>query len=297
MDRHLWAMDTHHRRSTRLRSVLLVSVALAGLAVGAPIQGAAQTPVDTTRVVEVTLVDGSTVRGRILSDGDPLRIRLARGDVLEVARARVRSVTEAEGALVEGEYWPEDPNRTSLFVGPTARTLERGRGYLGVYELFFPLAGVGLSDHVTLAAGAPILGDLLEEGLFYIAPKIRFPGTGPNLDVAVGGLAFLAGDDHLGVLYGVMTAGNRDRSVTVAALVPWYDREWGDQPFVMVGFEARTSKSIKLMSENYISADAVLVTFGPRFFSERLSADVGVAVAGEGGFETIFPIVNFMYSW
>jgi hypothetical protein len=157
---------------------------------------------------------------------------------------------------------------------------------------------VGVNDYVTLAAGAPILGDLLEEGVIYLVPKIRIPGTGPNFDLAVGGLAFFAGTDgSAGVLYGVGTFGSRDRSVTVGALIPWVDRDWAEEPFFMVGGEMRTSRSIKLMTENYLSSEGGLITFGPRFIGDRLSADLGVAVPFDGSNASIFPIINFLFSW
>ncbi|MEQ9400522.1 MAG: hypothetical protein RJQ04_15270 [Longimicrobiales bacterium] len=296
-------MNHRHARGTRLpilRAALLAAFLPAGLAVAPPpLAAQAPTPADTTALVEIVLHDGGVVRARILSRGDPLRLLLPSGDVLEVAAGRVREIRPlTTGRSVDGVYWPEDPNRTSLFLGPTARTLPQGRGYVGVYELFFPLAGVGVTDWLTLAGGAPILGELLDEGIFYLAPKLRIPGTGPHVDVAVGALSFFSSDDDFGVGYAVITAGSRDAAVTAGALLPWYDSELGDEPAFLLGAEARVSRSVKLMTENYVTSEAALLTFGPRFFGDRLSADVGVAVVvDDRGFDHVFPIINFLYRW
>lgn len=281
--------------SRRSRLARLWPICLAVLVAVAARPASAQEPPDTA-LVDVVLTDGSVVQGRIIADGDPLRLRMPSGDVLEIARVRVRGIRPAQARFVDGRLWPEDPNRTSLFLGPTARTLPSGKGYVGAYELFFPLIGVGAGDYVTLAGGAPILGDLLEEGVFYLAPKVRFPGTGPRVDVAVGGLIFIAGDDGTaGVLYGVTTIGSVDRSVTLGALLPWVDRDWAEEPFFMIGAESRVSPSVKFMTENYISTDGGLVTFGPRFIGGRLSADLGVAIPIVDGAGSVFPIINFLF--
>lgn len=296
-------MNRRPVRSTRLpilkAAILTALLPAAPATAPPPLAAQASTPTDTTALVEIVLDDGEVVRARILSRGDPLRLRLPSGDVLEVAAGRVRDIRPlTAGRSVRGGYWPEDPNRTSLFLGPTARTLPRGRGYVGVYELFFPLVGVGVTDWLTVAGGAPILGDLLDHGVFYLAPKVRIPGTGPYVDVAVGALGFFSDDDDFGVGYAVITAGSRDAAVTVGGLLPWYDSELGDQPAFLLGAEARVSRSVKLMTENYVTSEAALLTFGPRFFGDRLSADVGVAaVTDDGGFGGLFPIINFLYRW
>ena len=53
-----------------------------------------------------------------------------------VSPTQVRSLTGAEGQVVDGEFWREDPNQTRLFFGPSARPLKKGTGYLAVYEIF-----------------------------------------------------------------------------------------------------------------------------------------------------------------
>ncbi|HZD03948.1 MAG TPA: hypothetical protein VE173_03495, partial [Longimicrobiales bacterium] len=76
---------------------------------------------------------------------------------------------------------------------------------------------------------------------------------------------------------------------------------FADTPAILLGAETRATRHVKLLTENYLiptgDGDAeVLLSAGPRFFGEQLSADLGIAVlaSGGGGF---FPLVNFVYNW
>ena len=64
----------------------------------------------------------------------------------------------------------------------------------------------------------------------------------------------------------------------------------------MVGGERRVSRSMKLITENYIwkSGDGI-VSGGVRFIGERLSADLALAVPVGVGDILAFPVVNFVY--
>ena len=80
----------------------------------------------------------------------------------------------------------------------------------------------------------------------------------------------------------------------------WVQDDFADTPAVLFGAETRVAAGVKLITENYLiptgdGAD-VLLSAGPRFFTGRLSADLGLAMSpsGDGGF---FPLVNFVYNW
>jgi len=70
-------------------------------------------------------------------------------------------------------------------------------------------------------------------------------------------------------------------------------------PVAMIGGEARVSKSIKLISENYVlPGGEMLLSVGPRFIGEHLTADLGVVVPlSSGGGIFGFPLVNFVWNW
>jgi hypothetical protein len=264
--------------------------------VSAPLVSGQAPATDTIPVQEIRLADGSVLYGRVVEGGDPVRIRLLSGDVLEIARSRVASVEVASGRVVNGAFWREDPNRTRLFFGPTGRGMRKGRGYVAAYELFMPFVGIAVRDDLVLAGGTPAFGGF-EGRPYWLAPKVRVH-SGATTDVAVGALVFAVEDESAGVLYGVSTWSAAAGSFSVGAGYGFSDGELAERPMVMAGADLRVGKGMKLLSENYVFPGGVgLLSFGTRFFGERLSADLGLGVAFSDGDSVTFPIVNFVYAW
>lgn len=252
---------------------------------------------DTATIHELRMVDGSVLYGSILSSGDPLRIRLLSGDVLEITRARVAALAVASGRVVRGQFWREDPNATRLFFGPTARGMEMGSGYLAGYFLVMPFLGWAVTDDLILAGGTPFFGGF-DERPYWLAPKLRVVDR-ERVDVAVGALAFAVEDESAGVLYGVSTWGRPDLALSVGLGFGFVNGDLSDSPMAMGGLEVQLSRSTKLISESYLFPGGVgLLSIGPRFFGEKLSADLGLGVVfdSEGNAGT-FPLINFVYVW
>ena len=95
-------------------------------------QASAQDPLEVQvvppgQVQELVLTDGSVLYGRVVEEGDPFLFVLISGVESLIAVENVRSLRQAAGSVERGEFWPEDPNRTRLFFGPTARSLARGK--------------------------------------------------------------------------------------------------------------------------------------------------------------------------
>lgn len=266
------------------------------LAAASPLSGQDERP-DTVPVQEVRLVDGSILYGAVLDDGDPLRLRLLSGDVLEVSRSRVASVAEARGRVVDGEFWREDPNKTRLFFGPTARGMEKGTGYVAGYMVFMPFLGFAVTDDLILAGGTPFWGGF-DNRPYWFAPKLRVVDRA-NQDVALGALIFGVEDESAGILYGVSTWGSPDQSVSLGLGFGFVNDDLSEKPAVMGGFEIRAGRSVKLISENYVFPGGMgLLSVGPRFFGDRLSADLGLGVLFDSDGESLsFPILNFVYVW
>jgi len=206
---------------------------------------AAAQPTDTVSaaadtVYEVRLADGSILIGRIVEErGATLTVETRAGARVALRREQIASITVRE-RVVDGEGWAPDPHATRLFFGPTARSLPRGEGYFGVYELFLPFLGYGVSDRLTLSAGTPVIPDVIGE-IFYLEPKFELV-CAPGVSAAVGALAVFATDDALdgsvGLLYGVGTFGDPDGSVTVGATVPFIatreDSDIGSEAAILV---------------------------------------------------------------
>jgi hypothetical protein len=251
-------------------------------------------------VQAVKVAGGTTYHGRVTESPDSVGIELAGGGTLTLPRAHVRSIASVKGQLRNGEFWAQDLNETRLFFAPTARTLPRGAGYVSVYMFVLPFVGYGVSDAVTLAGGMlPFFGDDMPL-IGYAAPKVQLMAR-ESVQAAIGGLAFFSSDadESVGILYGVTSFGrSSDASVSLGAGFGYAGSEMANTPVLMAGFETRTGRRTKLVSENWVfPRDGVILSFGPRFIGERMSGDLGFAMPlfGEGTF--IFPMVNFVWNW
>jgi hypothetical protein len=297
---------------TSLRHPHVVTVALAAAAVLLGVGAAyAQEPESTgttgsataapdSATVEVTLADGSVVFGQLLSqDAESVRLRLLSGDVIELRRDRLQGIRPLGGRIVDGKVWRPDPNATRLFFAPTGRSLGQGRGYFSVYELVVPFLAVGVTDRFSVAGGTPLVFGEEAERIFWLAPKLQVVRQG-RVSAAVGALHFMsAGDSEgVGIAYGVATLGTADNAVTTGAGYGYAGGDFADRPVVMLGGEARASRSVKFITENYVlPGEGALVSGGIRFFGERLTADVGLVVPTAADETFAFPLVNFVYNW
>lgn len=277
--------------------------AIATFALSSPLRAqvpdGADQPADTATLQRIELSDGTKLRGWVIDDGNPLRLRLISGQVLELSRSGIQKIERAPGRIVNGRFVREDPNRTRLFFAPTGRGLSQGQGYFAVYEIIVPFLAVAPVDDVVLSGGTPLVFGGGADRPFWFAPKVRVAG-GEHLDVAVGAVAVggLGGGDVAGMAFGVATFGSHAQALTTGIGFGWTGSEWSDRPVVMLGGEVTASSGIKLVTENYIlPGEGGLVSLGPRFFGERLTADLGIAIPITSGETIAFPIVNFVWNW
>jgi len=257
-------------------------------------------------IQRVRLVDGSTLFARVVAvEGERVTLETSGGDRLDVALARIRSMGPARGTVVDGEFWTEDPNRTRLLVlAPTGRTLDQGEGYISSFWVFFPFVSYGLTDHVTLSGGTPLLPDVIGR-VIYLAPKVRVHRR-PGMDLAVGSLAFFAteavDEGSIGLLYGVGTFGNPDRSISTGAgwgfALGGGDARVSGDPVVLLGGEFRVARNVKLLTENYFvpGESEAIVSAGVRLFGERLSVDFGIGTITDTS-PGWLPVLNFVYNF
>jgi hypothetical protein len=274
-------------------------------------------PSDT--IYEVRLQDGSLLYARVVA-AEPQRVELVTtaGVRLQVDRAQIRSASAVRGTVrPDGMVWPEDPNSTRLFFGPTGRALRAGDGYVGAFELFLPFVAVGISDWVTIAAGTPIIPDVIGR-VVYLAPRVQVVRT-ERVQLSTGVLAFLdltaqggrGEPDAIGIFFGAGTFGTRDRAVSVGAGWGFAGSDVNGRPAFMLGGETRLNRRVKLITENYLvsyrtydwrtDGDEVahqgLIGAGIRIFGERMAGDLGLGVGvGQDDFCCV-PLVNFVYNF
>ena len=290
------AHDTRRRRRRGWAGLL----AVLALAIGATPSHAQQvtdlTPGET--LYEFRLVDGSLVIARVTEvDGDRLVLTTEAGARLEVEASQISGFSQASGRVVNGEYWNEDPNQTRLFFMNTGRALRQGQAYIGTYAIVFPFVSVGITDHLSVAAGAPILLGELEP--FYVAPKLKLVGV-EGFDLSVGALTLIYDGDTFGVAFASATIGDSDRAAHAALGWGFSGDDFASEPVAMVGGEVRFSRRGKFITENYFlpGETSVALTGGVRFIGERLAADLGVGgLVGNDDTGCCIPLVSFSYSF
>jgi len=286
-----------------MKSILGALVLVGGLEGVFPANSLSQQDTTSAQLIRLTLKDGSELIGTVVRGvPDSIMFRTSGGISMTVPKDQVESIERVLGQTSRNGYVGGDPNYTRLFFAPTARALRLGQGYFSAYQIFFPFLAIGVSDFITLAGGMSLLPGA-ENQLFYIAPKIT-PVQTEKLSIS-GGVLFIqstsAGSDGMGIFYGVASYGTDAASITGGLGWGFSGDETADKPIILIGGEVRASNSIKFITENWIppDSDIALLSFGIRFFGDRLAADLGfIYPAGSRirGFP-FFPWVGFAYNF
>jgi hypothetical protein len=276
---------------------LVMALVMVVCASGAAAQEAAGRVMQPVTLSELVLNDGSRMYGVVeKDDGTEIVFRTHAGATVTVRRSDVASVKTLSGILQAGEFLPPDPNATRLFFAPTGRSLKRGQVYLGVYEFVMPFVQVGVTDWLSVGGGTPLIFGIEDwDRPFWLTPKLRILDTG-STQLSVGVLhAFDSDGAGGGIAYGVVTRGSDVKSFTAGAGLA-YANDGGRAGVVMLGGEARISRSVKAITENYIwKGGQGVVSGGVRFFGERVSADLALAVPIGADALYAFPVINFVY--
>jgi hypothetical protein len=254
---------------------------------------------DSTRVVSVTTLDGSTFVGRVVaSRAESIDLVTFAGKVT-IAFASMKPVTSI-GSPGHEDWFP-NPNATRLFFAPTGQMLAKGEGYFSDYEVLFPGVAYGLTDNVTIGGGVSLLPSGLDKQVWYLTPKVG-ASVSPRLHLSVGALvAGVPGEDHVGAVYGVGTVGDADASFTGGIAYGFAGRKFSSEFAVLVGGEKRVSRRIAFVTENYFVPSAVgepVVSGGIRMMSEKLTVDLALFnLVGQSAILPGIPFVSFVYKF
>lgn len=189
----------------------------------------------------------------------------------------------AESPAKVGKGWFPNPNRTRLLVGPNARTLEAGKGYLFDLWIFFPGIAYGITDNITVAGGASIIPGV-DDQMFYFAPKVGFAPS-ENLSLAGNLMIFRLWEETLYFALGNMTYGTDDASVTFGTGIAWNDNGVMDKPAFTFGGDYRLAPRMGLVGEGWFvpgdEDNGFLLLGGVRLMGEMMTLDIGFAASWE----------------
>jgi len=257
---------------------------------------------DSLKTYKIEFIDGSVLIGYIISENeDSLQFKTLSNLELTFQKDKISSRTILPGKVIKGELWSEDPNKSRLLFAPTGRSLKQGKGYFAVYEIFFPFIAIGVTDYLIIAGGFSLFPGANNQ-IIYLAPKV-IPYETDNFSVAGGVLILKIPDESkmAGIVYGVSTFDFEKNALTLGLGYGFSGGDFTNNPIIVLGFESRLSRAIKLISENWIIVgnEENMFSFAIRFFGKNLAADFGLVFPTSTGSDSIpfVPWLGFAYNF
>jgi len=255
-------------------SVLLIPLILLFLAQHA----LAQVPEPV--IVRIETRDGSIFQGELISETDmELVVRTVSSGDIVIQKANIKRIkTLSAQAFRNGEYWHENPQSTRYFFVPNAMGLPKGQGYYQNVLLFFNNVNYGLTNNFSLGVGiVPVFLFGESETPVWILPKFSIPIKRESVHVAVGAMiGGVIGEASFGILYGMLTYGNRDKNISLGLGYGYADGELANAPLVTLSGMYRLSKRWYAVTDNYFVPTKTsngLLNFGVRWAPERVAID------------------------
>ena len=277
-------------------SCLMISVLSAHAQATSDVRSKMTVP-DSAHLQIVTLRDGSTIYGRIVSvSADTVTFQTGAGGMQLAAGAIGEIKVIPTSDLHEGSYWFPNPNSTRLFFAPTGQMLKQGEGYVSDYELFFPGIAYGLTDNISIGGGISLIPASASDQAYYFTPKVGF-SVSEQVHLAAGVLLAGTRGGTGGVYYGVGTLGDGNGSVTLGGGYGFAGGKIQRKPAGMLGAEKRISRRISVVTENYllpVDHDNTVYSFGLRFMGEKITTDLALFNTANSGVIG-FPWVDFVF--
>lgn len=239
----------------------------------------------------VVTTDGNVFIGELVSESESEVVLLTESiGRVTIRRENIRSMTRIDDSKIrDGEYWYENPQATRYLFAPNAIGLRKGHGYYQNTWIFFNNVNYGVTKNFSIGGG------LVPAFLFgtgstpvWITPKISIPVANENIHLAAGALiGGVIGESSGGggLLYGTSTFGNRDRNLSFGLGYGFGGGEISSTPAVNISGMIRLSKSIHLVSENYLFPSTGfngISSIGTRWAPENFAVDFALVRPLEG---------------
>jgi hypothetical protein len=220
-------------------------------------------------------------------------------DSEEVPRSEAPA-TVTEVSQVAGDVAPVEveaggfqaPGRSRYLLGHSGMMLRRGEGSVSQKELFYTVASVGVTDHVTVTLGSVLPGLLQGRQGLNLVGGVKVGGSlSERLHLAAGVemavLPFMA--TGFGLAYGSLTYGTPDAHVTVGGGVTplFYTNQFIPAGMTLgnVSGQLRMTQHLAAVTEHWVFlspspfADRVpmINMLALRILGQRWSVDVGAA--------------------
>lgn len=243
----------------------------------------AQTKTDTLRVdqkVIITMNNGDEFQGLILvQNKETINLQTVNGEINLIA-SNVKSI---ENYNYKGKFGFPNPHDTRYFFGPSGIPIKKGKGYYQNILVTTNFVNYGISKNFSIGGGFEFLSTIQGEPVWFLTPKIGFDIS--DKFHAGGGFIMvgLAGEGTATLGYGVVTLGDSESNASLGVGYGIIGGELSKHPAIMISGTHRVSKSIALLSENYILPNSFGETVyfgiqGIRILSKKNSFDIGAII-------------------
>lgn len=256
---------------------------------------------DSSAYYKFTLIDDSEIIGKVDSLSiESFRIITPTGMTIVIPKSQIKSMDEIERELSVRRIFQPDPNDSHLFLAPTARSIPPGKVSFIVYELFFPVLSVGITDYFMLSGGFSLFPGLaMDEQVKYFSAKIS-PLTNSNIQIAFGSTYFMTWDKNdFAVGFGTATYTSGRLGLTAGIGFGYSNKEIMETPVLILGGEVRMSENAKLITENWFwsGEEVSFLSLGIRFFNQKIAGDVGIILPAFEYSGSFIPWIGLAYNF
>lgn len=256
---------------------------------------------DSSAYFRFTLIDDTEIIAKVDSlTPDAFKIITASGMNLVIKKSQVKLIEELDSDLSRQKIFQSDPNDSHLFLAPTARSIPPGKVSFIVYELFFPVLSVGITDYFMLSGGFSLFPGLaMDEQVKYFSAKIS-PLTNSNIQIAFGSTYFMTWDKNdFAVGFGTATYTSGRLGLTAGIGFGYSNKEIMETPVLILGGEVRMSENAKLISENWFwsGEEVSFLSLGIRFFNQKIAGDVGIILPAFEYSGSFIPWIGLAYNF
>jgi len=229
--------------------------------------------------VVIRMKNGEEFKGQIVQkDSNIIVIETVNGKIKLIAS----KVVSIEDYTYEGKFEFANPHDTRYFFGPSGIPLKEGKWYYQNILVTTNFVNYGISKNISIGGGIEFMSTIMGEPIWFLTPKVGFDIT---KNIHIGGGIIMVGftfEGFAGLGYGVFTLGNSETNLSIGLGYGGIGDEFISQPTIMFSATHRVSKSIALLTENYIiplnGENLYFGVHGLRILSKKNAFDIGVLV-------------------
>ena len=242
-----------------------------------------QAETDTLKQEQIFIIkmnNGDEFKGHIIKKDNETFVIKTENGVLNLIASNVSSI---ENYDYEGKFEFANPHDSRYFFGPSGIPIKKGKGYYQNVMVTTNFVNYGITKNISIGGGFEFISTAVGSPIWFLTPKVGFD---ISENIHVGGGFIMAGFAAEGTAtlgYGVFTLGGSETNLSIGAGYGLIDGNLSDYPAIMISGTHRVSKSISLLSENYMlpnrAGDAgYFGIHGIRTLSKKNAFDIGAMV-------------------